>query len=218
MLALGLTTAPRSLERILCVGAHCDDIEIGCSGAVLSLLEQAPDVSVTWVVLASDASRAQEAVDSAHALLAKVPKKTIAIQAFRDGFLPYHGAAVKEYFETLKVDVTPDLVFTHYRHDLHQDHRLVSELTGNTFRDHLIWEYEIPKYDGDLGNPNLFVPLADNVCRRKIDNLVGSFRSQAEKPWFSKDLFLALMRLRGMECHAPSGYAEAFYSRKVVVA
>jgi LmbE family N-acetylglucosaminyl deacetylase len=218
MLALKLTTGARPLERILCLGAHCDDIEIGCSGAVLTLLEQSPDVAVTWVILASDEGRAQEALESAHVLLSPVAKKTIAIQTFRDGFLPYQGAAVKECFEALKTEVTPDLVFTHYRQDLHQDHRLVSELTWNTFRDHLIWEYEIPKYDGDLGSPNVFVPLDTDVCRRKIDNLCTSFRSQVGKRWFSGDLFLALMRLRGMECNAPSGYAEGFYCRKVVMA
>jgi LmbE family N-acetylglucosaminyl deacetylase len=218
VLALSLSTGVRSLERILCLGAHCDDIEIGCSGAVLTLLEQSPDVSVTWVVLASDERRAQEALESAECLLSKIPKRMIAIEAFRDGFLPYQGAAVKEYFEALKVDVAPDLVFTHYRHDLHQDHRLVCELTWNTFRDQLIWEYEIPKYDGDIGSPNLFVPLAADVCRRKVDNLLMSFPSQADKRWFSEELFLSLMRLRGMECHAPSGYAEGFYCRKAVIA
>jgi len=202
----------------LCLGAHCDDIEIGCSGAVLSLLEEAPNLSVAWIVLASDEARGQEALESAHALLANIPKKTIAIQTFRDGFLPYQGAAVKEYFEALKADVTPDLVFTHYRGDLHQDHRLVSELTWNTFRDHLIWEYEIPKYDGDLGSPNVFVPLSAGICERKIANLLTTFRSQIGKRWFSEELFQGLMRLRGMECNAPSGYAEGFYCRKAVIA
>lgn len=218
MLALRFATQARPLERILCLGAHCDDIEIGCSGAVLSLLEQCPDVAVTWVVLSSDERRSQEALDSAHTLLRDVAKKKITVETFRDGFFPYQGAAVKEYFEALKIDVTPDVVFTHYRQDLHQDHRLVSELTWNTFRDHLICEYEIPKYDGDLGSPNVFVPLGADLCRRKIDNILTSFRSQAGKRWFSQDLFMALMRLRGMECNAPSGYAEAFYCRKVTVA
>ena len=218
MLALRLTKGRSPLERILCLGAHCDDIEIGCSGAVLSLLEEAPNLSVAWIVLASDEARGQEALESAHALLANIPKKTIAIQTFRDGFLPYQGAAVKEYFEALKADVTPDLVFTHYRGDLHQDHRLVSELTWNTFRDHLIWEYEIPKYDGDLGSPNVFVPLSAGICERKIANLLTTFRSQIGKRWFSEELFQGLMRLRGMECNAPSGYAEGFYCRKAVIA
>ncbi len=218
MRPLSLSAEARPLERVLCIGAHCDDIEIGCSGTVLSLIDQHPDLSVTWVVLASDEGRAREALDSAYGLLGAVAKKTVTIQKFRDGFLPYQGAAVKEFFESLKMDAAPDLVLTHYRDDLHQDHRLVSELTWNTFRDHLICEYEIPKYDGDLGKPNVFVPLTPEVCRRKVENLLTSFQSQAGKRWFSEDLFLALMRLRGMECNSPSGYAEGFYCRKAVLA
>jgi len=216
MQALTFAAADRP-PHLLCLGAHCDDIEIGCGGTVLSLLEQYPEMSVTWAVMASDEKRAAEALTSAHAVLAGTAKKTVLIQSFRDGFLPYNGGAVKEYIESLKADTPPDLVLTHYRHDLHQDHRLVSELTWNTFRDHLIWEYEIPKYDGDMGNPNFFVPLDADVCRRKVHNLVASFPSQASKPWFREDLFLALMRLRGMECQAPSGYAEGFYCRKAVL-
>jgi LmbE family N-acetylglucosaminyl deacetylase len=217
MRRLTLSATDRPIEQLLCLGAHCDDIEIGCSATVLTLLGRYPELSVTWVVMASDERRAQEGLESAHALLAGIPKKTVLIQSFRDGFLPYQGAAVKEYFESLKADVSPDLVLTHCRQDLHQDHRLVSELTWNTFRDHMIWEYEIPKYDGDLGNPNLFVPLDAAVCRRKVENLLTTFATQVDKPWFREDLFLALMRLRGMECHAPSGYAEAFYCRKAVL-
>jgi LmbE family N-acetylglucosaminyl deacetylase len=217
MRGLTLSFRDRPIEQLLCLGAHCDDIEIGCSATVLTLLAQYPDLNVTWVVMAGDERRAQEGLESAHALLAGIPKKTVLVQSFRDGFLPYQGAAVKEYFEGLKADVSPDLVLTHWRQDLHQDHRLVSELTWNTFRDHLIWEYEIPKYDGDLGNPNLFVPVDAAICRRKVENLLTTFATQADKPWFREDLFLALMRLRGMECHAPSGYAEAFYCRKAVM-
>ena len=217
MRGLTLSHRDRPIEQLLCLGAHCDDIEIGCSATVLTLLAQYPDLNVTWVVMAGDERRAQEGLESAHALLAGIPKKTVLVQSFRDGFLPYQGAAVKEYFEGLKADVSPDLVLTHWRQDLHQDHRLVSELTWNTFRDHLIWEYEIPKYDGDLGNPNLFVPVDAAICRRKVENLLTTFATQADKPWFREDLFLALMRLRGMECHAPSGYAEAFYCRKAVM-
>jgi len=217
MRGLTLSYRDRPIEQLLCLGAHCDDIEIGCSATVLTLLAQYPDLNVTWVVMAGDERRAQEGLESAHALLAGIPKKTVLVQSFRDGFLPYQGAAVKEFFEGLKADVSPDLVLTHWRQDLHQDHRLVSELTWNTFRDHLIWEYEIPKYDGDLGNPNLFVPVEAAICRRKVENLLTTFATQADKPWFREDVFLALMRLRGMECHAPSGYAEAFYCRKAVM-
>jgi LmbE family N-acetylglucosaminyl deacetylase len=217
MIALGLPDGGRPLERILCLGAHCDDIEIGCSGTVLKLVETHPEVSVTWVVLGSNERRAQEALESAHALLASVKKKNIVIKAFRDGFFPYEGGEIKAYFEELKREVTPDVVLTHQRHDLHQDHRLVSELSWNTFRDHLILEYEIPKYDGDLGSPNVFVHLDEALCRRKIANILGSFRSQADKRWFTEDLFRAILRLRGMESNAPSGYAEAFYCRKAVL-
>lgn len=217
MRGLTLSAVDRPIEQILCLGAHSDDLEIGCSATVLTLLARCPDLRVTWVVMTGDERRAQEAFESAHGLLADIPKRTVLIQSFRDGFLPYQGAQVKEFFESLKADVTPDLVLTHWRQDLHQDHRLVSELTWNTFRDHLIWEYEIPKYDGDFGSPNLFVPIDAAICRRKVENLLSSFPTQADKPWFREDLFLAVMRLRGMECHAPSGYAEAFYCRKAVV-
>jgi len=216
MIGLGLG-GKRPLTQILCLGAHCDDIEIGCSGTVLKLIEAHPEASVTWVVMGSTEARAQEALESAHALLATVRKKNIVIKAFQDGFFPYHGGQIKACFEELKREVAPDVIFTHQRHDLHQDHRLMSELTWNTFRDHLVLEYEIPKYDGDLGAPNLFVPLDEDVCRRKIANILGSFRSQADKRWFTEDLFRAILRLRGMESNAPSGHAEAFYCRKAVL-
>jgi LmbE family N-acetylglucosaminyl deacetylase len=216
MIGLGLpTNGP--LEQILCLGAHCDDLEIGCSGTILKLIGAHPEASVTWVVVGSNEVRAQEALESAHALLGPVRKKNIVIKAFRDGFFPYVGGEIKAYFEELKREVSPDVVFTHYRHDLHQDHRLVAELSWNTFRDHLILEYEIPKYDGDLGNPNVFVHLDEALCRRKIANILGSFPSQADKRWFTEDLFRAILRLRGMESNSPSGYAEAFHCRKAVL-
>jgi LmbE family N-acetylglucosaminyl deacetylase len=173
--------------------------------------------AVTWLVLASNARREAEALRSAEALLRPAPSARILIEKFRDGFLPYEGAAVKETFEELKQETAPDLVLTHYRHDLHQDHRLVSELTWNTFRDHLVLEYEIPKYDGDLGTPNVFVPLEASQCQRKIDAIVKGFPSQTAKRWFSEETFRSLLRLRGMECNAPSTYAEAFYCRKLVL-
>jgi LmbE family N-acetylglucosaminyl deacetylase len=217
MIGLAFGGARHPLTEILCLGAHCDDIEIGCSGTVLTVLEAHPEASITWVVMGSTALRAQEAQESAHALLALVRKKNIVIKGFRDGFFPHQGAEIKTYFEELKREVSPDVVFTHSRHDLHQDHRLVSELTWNTFRDHLVLEYEIPKYDGDMGAPNLFVHLEESLCRRKIANILGSFRSQAGKRWFTEDLFRAILRLRGMESNAPSGYAEAFYCRKAVL-
>ena len=157
-----------------------------------------------------------EALRSAETLLSSAPSARIMIKKFRDGFLPYEGALVKEVFEEIKGLMSPDLILTHYRGDLHQDHRLISELTWNTFRDHFILEYEVPKYDGDLGVPNFFVPLDESLCRRKVDTITTSFASQRGKRWFSEELFRSLMRLRGMECNAPSSYAEAFYCRKLV--
>jgi LmbE family N-acetylglucosaminyl deacetylase len=213
-----LSLSLASPRHLLCVGAHCDDLEIGCGGTVLKLLDGANPPAVTWLVLTSDSRREAEALRSAEALLGRAPRARIAIHKFRDGFLPYEGSAVKEAFEELKSEISaPDLVLTHQRHDLHQDHRLVSELTWNTFRDHLILEYEIPKYDGDLGTPNVFVPLEESLCRRKIDAIVAGFPSQTGKRWFSEETFRALLRLRGMECNAPSTYAEAFYGRKLTL-
>ncbi|MGH7333746.1 MAG: PIG-L deacetylase family protein [Candidatus Rokuibacteriota bacterium] len=217
MLTLSLRQASPTPSHVLCLGAHSDDIEIGCGGAMLSLLEASPPLTVTWVVFGAQGMRVEEARQSAESFLAAAVKREIVIHGFCDGFFPYAGAQIKETFEALKARISPDLVFTHYRHDLHQDHRLIAELTWNTFRDHLVLEYEIPKYDGDLGVPNLFVPLDDALCRRKIDTILTSFASQRDKPWFSEDLFRSLLRLRGMECNAPSTYAEAFYVRKLVV-
>jgi LmbE family N-acetylglucosaminyl deacetylase len=217
MLTIDVGSALRP-QHVLCLGAHCDDIEIGCGGTVGRIVAANPDVSVTWVVMGSTEQRAQEALLSAHTVLAAAQKKTVVIKSFRDGFFPYQGADLKEYFEELKGTVTPDLVFTHYRNDLHQDHRLVSELTWNTFRDHLILEYEIPKFDGDLGSPNVFMWLDEAASRAKVVNILGSFKTQAAKRWFREETFFALLRLRGMEANAPSGYAEAFYGRKVILA
>jgi LmbE family N-acetylglucosaminyl deacetylase len=216
MLTLSLRHAGPALSHVLCLGAHADDVEIGCGGTILTLLEAEPPLTVTWVVFSADGGRAREARQSAERFLAAAAKREIVIHSFRDGFFPHTGTQVKEEFEALKTRVSPDLVFTHYRHDLHQDHRLIAELTWNTFRDHLILEYEVPKYDGDLGTPNVFMPLDDSICQRKIDTILTSFESQRDKRWFSGDLFRSLLRLRGMECNAPSTYAEAFYGRKLL--
>jgi len=216
MLGVRLEQLDPPIRRVLCLGAHCDDLEIGCGGTVLRLTESPTPPAFTWVVWSSDAVRGAEAQRAAETFLRRATSAQIVIKKFRDGFLPYEGGLVKEAFEELKHEVSPDLVLTHARSDLHQDHRLVSELTWNTFRDHLILEYEIPKYDGDLGAPNVFVPLSESLCQRKIDALLASFPSQAGRRWFTEDLFRALLRLRGMECNAPSGYAEAFYGRKLV--
>jgi LmbE family N-acetylglucosaminyl deacetylase len=205
--------------RILCLGAHADDIEIGCGGTVLRLLQECGEVSVHWVVFSCSGNpkREAEARASAEAMLAGAKEKEIIIKDFRDGFFPYTGVEVKEFFEELKGQVRPDVVFTHHREDLHQDHRLVSSLTWNTFRDHLILEYEIAKYDGDLGSPNLFVSLDEDICRRKVENLLENFKSQVNKHWFSKDVFEAMLRLRGLQCNSPSGFAEGFYAKKLVI-
>ena len=203
--------------RVLCVGAHSDDIEIGCGGTILRLLSECDDAEVRWVVLGSNGERDGEAVASAERFLAGARKKDILVEHFKNSFFPYLGAEIKEFFEKLKMKIAPDIVFTHYRHDLHQDHRLVSELTWNTYRSHLILEYEILKYDGDLGVPNLFVHLDEAVCQRKIQTLMECFGTQRDKDWFTPDAFLSLLRIRGIESRAPGKYAEAFYCRKVVV-
>jgi|SRR5579863_2262993 len=201
---------------VLCLGAHSDDVEIGCGGTVLKLIEEQEDLFFYWVVFSSDKSRRKEAQRSARAFLAGTRNKII-VKEFRDGFLPYDGRRIKEYFEGLKREFSPDLIFTHYRSDLHQDHRLISDLTWNTFRDHMILEYEIPKYDGDLGSPNVFVQLKDSIRNRKIRYLLDYFDSQRGKPWFTQETFNALMRLRGIESNSPHGYAEAFYCRKLIL-
>lgn len=213
-----MLTVGSPVRSVLCLGAHCDDIEVGCAGTVLQLLRGKTVESVTWVVLASDARRAAEARASARSLLRGVATTRIEIADFRDGFLPYDGGAVKDFFEALKPTVAPDLVFTHYRDDRHQDHRLVSELTWNTFRDHTILEYEIPKWDGDFGSPNVFVPLDRALVARKVRHLLRAFPSQRGRTWYTEDLFRAVLRLRGMESNAPSGFAEGFYGRKLVLA
>ena len=204
-------------RRVLCLGAHADDIEIGCGGTLLRLLENPEGLDVYWVVLCSNQARAREAELSAKTFLRKARRKTIVVKSFRDGFLPYLGAAVKESFEDLKQSIEPDVIFTHFRNDLHQDHRLVSELTWNTFRSHLIMEYEIPKYDADLCSPNVFVPLSRAVCRRKIQWILRFFATQRNKHWFSEDLFYGLLRLRGVEAASPTGFAEAFHCRKLLL-
>jgi LmbE family N-acetylglucosaminyl deacetylase len=217
MLRFSLDQLVPPIRHVLCLGAHCDDLEIGCGGTVLKLAESAAPPAFTWVVLTSNAVREAEALRSAETFLRNAPGSRIMINKFRDGYLPYEGGVLKEAFEELKSLPAPDLILTHHGGDLHQDHRLVSELTWNTFRDHLVLEYEIPKYDGDLGHPNVFVPLDPSLCQRKIDAILHHFPSQAPKRWFSAEVFRAVLRLRGMECNAPSDYAEAFHCRKVVV-
>lgn len=202
--------------KILCIGAHSDDIEIGCGGTILRLAEEHPGCEFHWVVFNAIGIRETEARCAAQ-LFAGSRLKQPLLKGFQDGFMPYVGGEVKATFEKDLKQLSPDIVFTHNGNDAHQDHRLISELTWNTFRDHFILEYEIPKYDGDLGRPGFFVPLGREVCETKVRHLMDAFRSQQTKRWFQPDTFFSLMRLRGMECSASSGYAEAFYCRKMVL-
>jgi LmbE family N-acetylglucosaminyl deacetylase len=217
MLPLAPGRAPSGGYELLCLGAHSDDLEIGCGGTVLRLLSELPVARVTWVVLSGNPDRAREARRGAGRILGRRPGIRVVQQAFRDGFFPYVAVPIKELFEQLKRQVKPDLVLTHYREDRHQDHRLVSELTYNTFRDHLVLEYEILKVDGDLGRPNVYVPLSEATVRRKVRVLEDCFGTQRDKRWFNADAFRGLMRLRGVEAGAPSGFAEAFHGRKLVI-
>ena len=213
---LSETHAP--VGHILCLGAHCDDIEIGCGGTVLKLLQSRSDVRVDWVVFTSDDERAPEARAGAAAILAGAAESSVVLREFRQRYLPFVGDEVKEFFDELGASIRPDLIFTHYREDLHQDHRLLAKLTYNTWRDRLILEYEIPKWDGDVARLNTYVQLDDSHCDRKIETIMSSYSSQADKHWFSPETFRATLRLRGIECKSPSGYAEAFRCRKLVLA
>lgn len=217
MLKLNFDLNGRGEPRFLFLGAHCDDIEIGCGGTVLELLARYPKATVDWIVLSSGKARAAEARRAAKLFLANARKPRVTIKNFRNSFFPTEAAEIKEYFEEIKRSLSPDVVFTHHRDDLHQDHRIVGELTWNTFRDHLILEYEVPKYDGGLGSPNVFVPLTRTIADRKIEIVMQAFKSQRSKAWFSADTFAALLRLRGIECNAADGLAEAYYARKVVL-
>ncbi len=201
--------------RFLLLGAHCDDIEIGAGGTVLALTERYPQAHFHWVVFSSNARRAREAEASAHAFLRNAENRHVEINEFRESFFPYIGKEIKERFEQMKDEVDPHVIFTHFRDDRHQDHRLISDLTWNTYRDHLILEYEIPKYDGDLGSPNFFTPLERRQVDRKIELLLTHFRSQRDQQWFEADTFRAILRIRGVECNAPEGHAEAFFCRKI---
>lgn len=206
----------QQLDSLLCIGCHADDIEIGCGGAVLKLIAEHPQVRVHWVVLSGDEQRAAEARQSAGQFLTGVEHEII-IKDFRDSYFPWCGDKIKEFMHELAACVSPDLILTHRREDMHQDHRTAAELTYNAFRDHLIWEYEIPKIDGDLGQPNVYVPLGKEICDRKVQIIMDAFRSQRGRDWFTDDTFRALLRLRGLECCSPTRFAEAMYCRKMVV-
>jgi LmbE family N-acetylglucosaminyl deacetylase len=212
-----LSHGPSRVRSILAIGCHSDDIEIGCGGTILAFTRANDDVHVTWVVLAATGTRKEEARTSAEAFLGSAASSDVRVHGFRDGFLPHIGGEVKEVFESTKREVSPDIVFTHTRDDLHQDHQLASDLARQTFRDHLILEFEIPKVDGDLGRPNVYIPLSASVATDKVALLEEHHPSQAAKHWFDADTFMGLMRLRGMECVAPERYAEAFVCHRLVV-
>lgn len=207
--------SPSRLEQVLCLGAHADDIEIGAGGTVLRLLQEHREVKVHWVVFSANGPRRLEAERSAALFLERARNRTVVTLDFRDGFFPSQGEAIKEAFEALKAEIDPDLILTHTSDDAHQDHRLINSLTWNTFRHHSILEFEIPKYDGDLGRPNVFVPLAAETCREKIRHLLEAFPSQMGKHWFTDETFRSILRLRGIECG--SQYAEAYFVRKLLL-
>lgn len=207
----------KNLRRVLCLGCHADDIEIGCGGAMLRLLNENPGIEVWWVVLSGEPERADEAQRSAATWLAKAAQRQVICGDFRDRYFPAQWTQIKDFIHGIAGKVDPDLIFTQRRDDAHQDHRLVGELTWNAFRNHLIWEYEIPKYEGDLGQPNVFVSLDESTCRQKVQLLGDAFPTQQRKPWFSADTFWATLRLRGLECNSPSRFAEGFYARKTLI-
>lgn len=217
MLSLDLTGAGRPL-KVLCLGAHSDDIEIGVGGTLLSWLARGAELHVTWCVLSGGRERAAEAEGSAADFLVGAASASVRLGTFRDSYFPTDGVAIKEWFEALRRSIEPpDVIFCHRKDDAHQDHREVSRLTWNTFRDHTILEYEIPKWDGDLGQPNAYVALSDDVMARKIELLHRHFATQRSKDWFDPDTFRGLARLRGMECRAPERFAEGFWARKFLI-
>jgi LmbE family N-acetylglucosaminyl deacetylase len=216
-LGLNLVGSRQKRLRVLCMGAHADDIEIGCGATLLNLAGRRPRPEFRWVVWSAAGQRESEAKQGAAKFLGGAAADAVRVHAFRDGFFPAEFAEIKEAFESLAREFRPDIVFTHARDDRHQDHRVVSDLTWNTFRNHLILEYEIPKWDGDLGRPNFYVPVSGATARRKTRGLLSVFGTQRAKDWFSEETFLGLMRLRGMECRAADGHAEAFYARKIIV-
>ncbi|MBV8900539.1 MAG: PIG-L family deacetylase [Verrucomicrobia bacterium] len=205
-----------AVRRVLCLGAHSDDIEIGLGGTLLTLVERVPALEVCWVVFSAPGARTGEAQRSADEFLAGIERKRVEIGSFRESYFPSQWPAIKDWLEQIRATFDPEVVFTHYRDDRHQDHRVLSDLAWNTFRNHLILEYEILKYDGDLGHPGVFIPLSEQLCNRKIELLLKHFQTQLSKHWFTRDTFEAMHRIRGIECASPTGRAEAFYCRKLV--
>jgi LmbE family N-acetylglucosaminyl deacetylase len=203
--------------QVLFLGAHSDDIEIGCGGTILTLIEACPDVEIVWVVLSASGEREAEARRSASRFLSEASTSVVRIEGFRERYLPYIASDVKEVFDGLGNEVSPDLVFAPSSDDRHQDHRLIAELAENTFRDHLILNYEIPKYDGDLTTPNVYFRLSEDSIDRKVAYLLEEFPSQQNRHWFTEETFRSLSRIRGIESKAPSGFAEGFHCRKMVI-
>jgi LmbE family N-acetylglucosaminyl deacetylase len=216
MKSLQLAAAGDHLS-VLCLGAHSDDIEIGVGATLLTMIERGIHLEVQWCVLCGAGDREREARASAADFLLGSTRANIEVMAFKDGFFPEQGEAIKSWFEVLKTRINPDVILTHRRDDAHQDHREVSRLTWNTFRDHCILEYEVPKWDGDMGRPNLYVPVVARTLQRKIDLLMRHFESQRSKQWFDAETFRGLARLRGMECRAPESYAEALFAHKLIL-
>ena len=214
---LPLSLPGREPLKVLCLGAHCDDIEIGCAGTLMTLQRRHPGTNFEWVVFTREERRDAETRQAAARVHEGAVSANVEVLDFRMSYLPFEGAKVKDHFETIKRRVEPSVIFTHRLEDRHQDHRLVAELTWNTFRNHLVLEYEIPKYEGDLGHPNLYVPLDAAVAARKLEILMSCFPSQQSRAWFSRELFEGQLRLRGIECNAPSGCAEAFHVRKAII-
>lgn len=217
LLGLNLGASRGKRLRVLCVGAHSDDIEIGCGATLLKLADRRPRPEFRWVVWSAAGQREREARQGARKFLGPAATEAVRVHAFRDGYFPAQFAEIKEAFESLAREFRPDIIFTHARDDRHQDHRVVSDLTWNTFRNQLILEYEIPKWDGDLGRPNSYIPVSRAIARRKARALLDVFGTQRNKDWFSEETFLGLMRLRGMECRAADGLAEAFTARKLLI-
>jgi LmbE family N-acetylglucosaminyl deacetylase len=207
--------SPGERLSLLCLGAHADDIEIGAGAAILTWIEQGVKLEVLWCVLSGAGAREQEARTSANGFLAGATGTSVEVMSFKDGFFPSQGEEIKTWFEALKERAQPDVIFTHRRDDAHQDHRQICQYTWNTFRDHVVLEYEIPKWDGDLGQPNVYIPISQRNIERKIELLIRHFGTQRSKHWFDAETFRGLARLRGMECRAPERYAEAFHAPKL---
>ena len=215
MLGLDLHVEGRRTPRILFVGSHADDIEIGCGATAAALLRRYPRAKICWLVLSASPLRRREARRAVRLLLGSAIEVDLRLAEFKESHFPSQVAAIKACVENVKTDFDPQIVFSHYSQDLHQDHRVVSEVTWNTFRNHLILEYEIPKYDGGLGSPSVFVPITRTALTKKTGVLMKAFGSQLQKQWFTPETFVAMARIRGIECNSPTGYAEAFYARKL---